>query len=260
VLPFPAQPGAVVSWVPLPIERDRDLPSPFGGALRRGSIGLIFSGFFAALGLSGLVEALWVVIGRPGGTLTLLVVSEIGLWAGFVATCVVISKRFGSGSVRRDFQLKFRWWDIGIGVVGGVIGRIIANAIADAFVTPGGGGRSDQILGITAQSAETWIVLIALTCVGAPFFEELFFRGLVQGALVGRIGPWIGIPITAVVFGAAHVFNAPGFAGVVYALAIMGGGLVLGAVYAIFGRLGASMATHACFNILAVTAVSFTIR
>ena len=63
-----------------------------------------------------------------------------------------------------------------------------------------------------------WVVLIACTCFGAPFFEELYFRGLLQGVLLERVGPFLSVVLTAIVFASAHVFNAPGMAGVAYAI------------------------------------------
>jgi hypothetical protein len=140
-----------------------------------------------------------------------------------------------------------------------VLGRIVAGLIAAPFTTSSTSSNTDQVFGISTQGALNWVLLTVLICIGAPFFEELFFRGLLQGELSRRFGVWIALPLTAIVFGSAHVFNAPGFAGVVYALSIMGAGLVLGAVYARFHRLGASMATHAFFNAIALGAVAFSI-
>lgn len=239
-----------------PIERDSfdvapDPPlSP--GTWRRGAIGLTFGGLFAAIGLSGFVAELWGTLGRPGGELALLLASETGLWVGFAITCTLVSTRFGSGNLRRDFHLRVRWFDPGIGLIGGVVGWLIAGLISLPFRPAHSLTNPDKIFGVTMHGSLAWTGLVLVVCVGAPLFEECFFRGLLQGVLVHRVGLWRGVGVTAVIFGACHVFNAPGIQGVAYALSIIGAGLILGIVYALTRRLGASIATHAAFNGLAL--------
>ena len=48
------------------------------------------------------------------------------------------------------------------------------------------------------------IVLVLIVCVGAPFFEELFFRGVVQGALTCRWGARVAIVAQAFAFALVH--------------------------------------------------------
>ena len=54
--------------------------------------------------------------------------------------------------------------------------------------------------------------MIGLAVVGAPLVEELFFRGLLQGAFTRRIGAVPALFITAIIFCFAHVLErrAPG--------------------------------------------------
>ncbi len=49
------------------------------------------------------------------------------------------------------------------------------------------------------------IALFLAVAVGAPIVEELFYRGVLQGALVERMGPVLGIGLTSVIFGAVHL-------------------------------------------------------
>ena len=223
---------------------------------RRDSITLVLGGLFASFGLSSLVVVLFYLLGHPGGTIVLLISSEIGLWIGFIFTCRLISTRYGSGNLRRDFNLRFRWYDLLIGLIGAIVGRLIAALVVSPFSSGQSSTNPDQLFGLSTNSILNWAVLTLLVCVGAPFFEELFFRGLLQGELVARFGPWVAVPLTALTFGAAHIFNAPGFDGVIYAISISGGGLVLGLVYLRFHRLGASMATHVFFNAMALAALA----
>jgi membrane protease YdiL (CAAX protease family) len=93
-----------------------------------------------------------------------------------------------------------------------------------------------------------WVALVLVVCVGAPVVEELFFRGLLQTRLVGRLGVVWGIVVTSVLFGAAHLIGWVGPITFVYATSIAAAGLVLGTLRHLTGRLGTSIAAHCIFN------------
>src|SRR5262249_27457942 len=48
------------------------------------------------------------------------------------------------------------------------------------------------------------LALLVIAAVGAPFFEELFFRGVLYGALRRRFGVGVGIAGSAGLFAALH--------------------------------------------------------
>jgi membrane protease YdiL (CAAX protease family) len=243
----------------LSIDNFKDLRAPDGAwSASLGSLGLSVLGLAIAFALSFLFVVPLLLLGHPGGNLALLVVSEAGLWTGLFGTCVVSSRRYGTGRVRTDFRLRFRWRDLLIGFVGAIVARCFAGAVLVPFIHQArSAGNPDRTLeSVTSLGALGWTVLVLLTCIGAPLFEELFFRGLLQGQLVERFGPGIGIAVTAVVFGAAHIANDPGIAGLLLALGVGASGVVLGIVRHYTGRLGSSMATHAFFNVTAVVALA----
>jgi membrane protease YdiL (CAAX protease family) len=153
-----------------------------------------------------------------------VVVSQLGLWIGLFAACLLVSRRRGTGSVLRDFDFRFRWVDLGYGLAGAVAGRLVSAAFA---------------------------------CIGAPLIEELFFRGLLQTRLVGRFGVVPGIAVASLLFGAAHMINWQGIDTFTYAWAIAGGGLVLGVIRHVTGRLGPAIVAHAIFNAIALLAIAF---
>lgn len=99
-------------------------------------------------------------------------------------------------------------------------------------------------------------MFIVITCIGAPVIEEFFFRGMVQTRLIGQYGAITGIGITSVLFGAAHVIRWQGPLTIVYALGIAAGGVVLGAVRYLPGRLGTSIMAHMFFNLQATIAIA----
>jgi hypothetical protein len=244
----------------LSIDNQDDLRGPDGAweASPR-SLALSVAGLVIAFGLSFLFVLPLLLLGHPGGDLALLVVSEAGLWTGLFGTCVITSRRYGTGHVRADFRLQFRWADLLIGFVGAMVARCFAGIVLVPFIHAlRSAGNPDQSLySVTSLGASGWIVLILLSCAGAPLFEELFFRGLLQGQLAERFGPAVAIGVTAVVFGAAHIANDPGIAGLLLALSVGAAGVVLGVVRHLTGRLGSSIATHAFFNISAVVALAF---
>jgi membrane protease YdiL (CAAX protease family) len=104
-----------------------------------------------------------------------------------------------------------------------------------------------------------WVIAL-FTIFGAPFFEELFFRGLLYRGLEAVIAsPARRITVTAVLailadgvlFGAAHLEWVQ-FAG----LAVVG--VLLAVMFRITGRLGMSMVGHATFNAVAMISLVTT--
>ena len=108
---------------------------------------------------------------------------------------------------------------------------------------------------LTGGSHGAGYTLIALcTVVGAPFFEELFFRGVLLRALArlfGTFGGWVGpalaIAVTGVLFGLAHAESLQ-----LLGLAVFG--IILSFVAYRTGRLGMNMVAHATFNLTALAA------
>jgi len=95
----------------------------------------------------------------------------------------------------------------------------------------------------TRPPAADLVVIFALTVLVIPFFEELFFRGLIQTTLL-RLGlPWLAIVLSALMFGLAH-WSEPTSVPAIVAL-----GLALGYVFYRTRSLAASFALHALFNL-----------
>ena len=228
------------------------------------SVGLVavtLSGLLAAFACSLLLVLADIGLGRPGGVLAELVVSELGLWSALLATCLLVSRRFGTRSLRQDLGIRFRPVDPGVGVVAALAAHLIAGLVLLPIVLNSRHieNPDSSLFSSTTISAAGWAVLVLVTCVGAPFVEELYFRGLLQGVLTERIGTLPGIAATAVVFGAAHIANDPGVSGLVFALGIGASGLVLGCVRLWTNHLGASIATHCAFNAMAVIALAVSL-
>jgi membrane protease YdiL (CAAX protease family) len=222
-------------------------------------VGVALLGTAIGFGLAFAISALLTAVDKPGGRPALLGLSELGLWTGLVGACVYVSRRRGTGSLVRDYGFRFRWSDLGLGLAGALVGRMVAALVLSPIPFPSR-RLSDvdrSILHDGTHGAFAWIVLVVVTCVGAPLVEELFFRGLLQTRLVGRFGPVLGIVGTSLLFGSAHLVAWNGVETLAYGWAVAGGGLVLGTIRHYSGRLGTSIVAHALFNSVAMLALAF---
>ncbi len=181
----------------------------------------------------------------------------VGLWVGFLVAAWLSSRFRGTRRLAPDLGIRFRWVDlvgIPIGVGGQFLVALIYVPISEhvhnfnqRFNAP-----SQHLTG--ASHGAGYLVIAILTVVGAPFFEELFFRGVLLRAvcrLFGTIGGWVGpalaMVVTGALFGLAHDESLQFFGLAVF-------GIVLSFVAYRTGRLGMNMVAHASFNLVAVAA------
>jgi membrane protease YdiL (CAAX protease family) len=212
-------------------------------------------GLAAATTLSILLAVVWVgVQGDDRETLGLALASLLGLWLGLAGAPVLAARRKGSGSVVADFAVRARRSDVPLGIVAGVASQLVLvpllylplRYLAPDFYDRVGEG-SEDILDTASQGGR--IALFLLLVVGAPVVEELFFRGLLQSALLRRLRrPAPAVAASAVVFGLVHYDVAA-------LLGLVAFGVVLGVLVVRTGRLGPAVVAHAAFN--AVTVVSY---
>jgi uncharacterized protein len=230
---------------------------------------------FAALGfVGGQIVALIVVsvtAAAEGQTNSLTAIAQLseppswyiistlaGLWTGFFGAAWLATGVKGTKSFSRDLGLRFRWADL-IGVPIGVAGQFLValmyipiaqhvHNFNQRFDAP-----SQRLTG--GSHGAGYVVIGTLTVVGAPFFEELFFRGVLLrslarlfGAIGGWVGPTLAIIVTGVLFGLAHDEGLQ-----LLGLAVFG--IILSFVSYRTGRLGMNMVAHASFNLVAVVAV-----
>lgn len=85
------------------------------------------------------------------------------------------------------------------------------------------------------------LIALLATAIIAPVFEEILFRGIVQGELMKIMRPWAAILTQGVIFGAAH--------GVLFQSLFAGGvGIVLGIIYYKTNDIKTAMICHGIFN------------
>ncbi|HMK96196.1 MAG TPA: CPBP family intramembrane glutamic endopeptidase, partial [Acidimicrobiales bacterium] len=208
-----------------------------------------------AIVLAGTGEGVGQAItGSTTAALTQLL-GEVGLWAAMLATALLVSHRYGTGALRRDYGLALKPVDGLWGALAALAALLLAQLVLVAFTGTKFAGSNDQLL-TQQQGHEAGFVIVALiVAVGAPFFEELFFRGFLRTCFQARFGAHGAIWLQAAIFSAAHLGEAKGWANVSVVLALMLVGAVLGYTAKLTGRLGAGMVAHGLFNLVAVVSV-----
>lgn len=177
------------------------------------------------------------------------------LWIGMAAG-LAVALRSRPTAFFQAVRLRLRPVDIPIGIGLGVASQLLLVPIVSWPWARVLGRSTDQLrepacqLAAKADDHFGIAALVVITVLGAPFVEEVFFRGFVQRGLTNRFGMIGGAVGTAAVFGTIHyqLLQLP---------ALVAFGLVLGSLTARTGRLGPAIVTHAAFN--ATTVVSLVL-
>jgi membrane protease YdiL (CAAX protease family) len=127
---------------------------------------------------------------------------------------------------------------------------VLASSVATLFHVDFGGAVMGDLL---TESQWPWLFWIAVV-IGAPAFEEGFFRGfLFRGFEASRLGTWGTIILTAILWAAMHIqYNVYGIA------FIAGTGILFGLARARTGSLLVPLALHAGMNF--VETIAYTLQ
>lgn len=206
--------------------------------------------------VGGVVAAIVLLIAANAAGLpdvALLIASMAGLWSGLLGACVVVSRRFGTGSLREDFGLHPRWRDLWQGLLASVAARVLGVVFVIPFVLldPERVNPQPGLLDHLDRDLFTIVMVACVAIIGAPIVEELFFRGLLQRSLTARMGGPAAIGVQAFLFALVHLTPAAGIDNLLVLAVIFPAGVVFGLAARRRG-LGTSMAAHALFNVVAV--------
>ncbi len=140
---------------------------------------------------------------------------------------------------------RIRWWHVPLGLLSAGI-LYVTFQVGDRFaraVVPGGDAQIREIYTLRTLRPKGEIATRLATIIGPA--EELFWRGLVQAALMRRFGRWRGGALAAVAYSGVHVtsgnFTLLGAAGVA--------GAHWCALYAAGVPLGALVVSHVAWDI-----------
>ncbi|MDP9075472.1 MAG: CPBP family intramembrane metalloprotease [Actinomycetota bacterium] len=211
------------------------------------------AGVITGLVIAGLLQGVALLV-FPGSDPAAILMGEVGLWIGLGGTCVVVSRRFGAGSLAEDFGLRFAWVDLAYGPMAAIGCIVVAGGLGAIFAGTRFAGSNTDI--ITNQKGNTVGVAIVavIAALGAPLFEELFFRGLLQRALSTRLG-FGAVVVQALLFGLAHFQAHLGLRNVSIVIVIAGVGFVLGCAAWLNQRLGTGIVAHGLFNMFVTLSV-----
>jgi hypothetical protein len=203
------------------------------------------------------VAASGETVGEVDTPVWLTLVSATALWVPMLVALRAVSVGWGIGTFRDDYGLRARPVDL-LGVPIGIgcqllLLRAVYWPLEEAWPDTFSEGRLEKTARTLSDSAEgIWVLVLAVVVVlGAPFVEELVFRGLLQGAFVRRINGVAAVLLVSAWFALIH-FRPVEFPG------LFAFGLVLGACALLTGRIGMSIAAHLAFNAtgLALVAVA----
>lgn len=168
-----------------------------------------------------------------------------------------ISRRHGTGDMGTDYgwrrpQARHLGWGVLAWITGltlsaviGVLLRVDENRTGEALL----GDDPNTLVYLGAGIAAV---------IGAPVFEELYFRGPVMQSLLARYRPPVAIVLQAVVFMLYHIIPAPQLARPYYVLPIFALGVVFGVVAYRTKSLAAAQIAHFLNNALAFAALVAT--
>jgi uncharacterized protein len=193
---------------------------------------------------------------RGGGYLVvgqLFVVSLVLVWLGWV------SRNEGTGSWAVDYGKRLSWpEDLFIGVPLAMALIVLESVVITVLVhATGSDAASTGQVFVTARQSH-WVAfwpLAAYAVIGAPFVEELTFRGLTLRGMERKVTVAWAVVGSGALFGSAHWIVGAGVLPdllLVTTLALVG--MVLGVIAVAARRLGPSMVAHGTLN-LVVTAV-----
>lgn len=211
------------------------------------------------IGMTGSQVALALILGlthRSVGQvdtlpLSLVALAQLGLWFGLLGAPLLATRVKGNGVVA-DLQLRARLSDIWRGGVVGTLLQVVALPVLYwpilRILDKGPSDLEGPAKAMTdrANSPVGVLLLVLIVGVGAPIVEEIFYRGLLQRALLKRgLPPFAAIGLTATVFGLSHVelLQLP---------ALILFGAVAGTLAHRAGRLGPAIAAHVAFNMVTV--------
>jgi membrane protease YdiL (CAAX protease family) len=175
----------------------------------------------------------------------LYAIVQASQWVGLAGVPIVAAHYKGNGIVS-DFGARMTARDVPFGLMLGVALQLVMVPVVSWPWLKLLGRTSDDLeqraRDLTDRAHGFGLVLLTLVVVlGAPFVEELFFRGLTLRSFERRFTPIVALLCTSVLFAATHLSLESFPALVVF-------GLVTGALVQRTGRLGPSWWTHVGFN------------
>ena len=213
----------------------------------------ILAGYFAAVMASSLLATTASALTGASEAPMVLLAGQLGFWGVLVAAVAYPARRVGVVPALGGLRLDWRVSDVPVGATLGVLAQLV---VVPALYLPLRGfvdadelARPARELLDRVSGLELVVMGVAVVLV-APVVEELFFRGLLLGALRRRWGTGVAVVVSSLVFGVTH-FQPLQF------VALTAAGVIFAGAAERTGRLAPAIAVHAGFN--ATTFVALTL-
>lgn len=155
-------------------------------------------------------------------------------------------------SLVADWRFAFKPIDIVIGLctgLGGLVLAGLASTLVSAIVRLDDVNEANNTAILTDAEGTPWLwVILFVVIIGAPFSEELLFRGLVLRAFERRFGPLWAVLGSTLTFTVVHYSQGGVAATIVLFTSIGVIGALLGLVTWHYNRLGPAIIAHVAFN------------
>lgn len=248
-------------------------PLPAEVRQARWGMGDVAAGFglwFASQIVLGVVVAIFLV--REGTATSDVDELDLPLWAlgltmagnyaAFIGWPAIVARWKGLGSLVRDFGLRFRWPDLGWGLLAGIACLVLSGVMNVIYTLISSGGEAPSnatFLEDQPKDALTFLSLFVLVAVLTPVAEEIFFRGLVLRSATKRWGTGLGIVVSSTLFGLPHALSSTELSAMAFFAFVTG---LYGAVIAVVcvkcdWRLGPAIVAHVVINGTGVATLFF---
>jgi hypothetical protein len=140
--------------------------------------------------------------------------------------------------------------DLGAIGVGIVVILLSAAGVGQLLTVFGVEVAQNQVIAVGQSNPEYFLYMIPVSLLFVGPFEELVFRGGVQGLLRRTYGPLVAIALATTLFGAMHTVALIGGSGSVLAYVAVAAvlGLVLGVAYELTENLVVPAVIHGAYN------------
>ncbi len=217
-------------------------------ALGKGVL-VVFVAFLGAVVLASLADGLLRGTGLARDTLPYRVFVSGAQFLGFGLGVAGYLAATDDWALVRDRLRRPTARDAGYLVVGVVVLLVAANAIGAALSRLGVEVAQNQVVAAGREDPTffLWMIPVSLLLVGP--FEELVFRGGLQGLLRRAWGPAPAVVLASAGFGAVHLFALGGSGSRLTYLAVAAAlGLVLGVAYERTENLLVPAGVHGLYN------------
>ena len=139
-----------------------------------------------------------------------------------------------------------------LGAIGGGIFLILLSAagVGQLLGVLGVDVAQNQVIAVGQSNPTYFLYMIPVSLLFVGPFEELVFRGGVQGLLRRTYGPWVAIALATTLFGAMHVVALTGGSRSILAYVAVAAvlGVVLGLAYELTENLVVPAVIHGAYN------------